>query len=501
MQKEEVLDLWQDIAKKMHLQVSLGQHVEGIEGSDGHFIVRTRQGVTTARKVILATGIRGTPMRLGVAGENSPHVAYRLVDAWQYTGKRVLVIGGGDSAIETAYALADANAEVTISYRQNKFARARATNLKIIEDKIAAGLVRPLMNTRAAAITDNSVLLESTEKPPRAPIKLPAEFVIVCAGGTPPANFLRNVGIQLEQFKGEAPRALAHLANPTRKSFILPAVLTAVGLMTLAGLAAVGWDYYWLPRAARFDSPLHAELRPAGAWGRGIGIVATGVMMLNFLLAARKRIGLLRGVGNIRDWLTFHVFVGVMAPLCTAFHAAFQYENHVAVGTAGACAVVVATGLVGRYIYGLVPGGPSGRPANLSELSDRIDALRRVLAGTPLSAGLRRMLDAPEVRELPAGILQLFHLPRAAIVMTANLLEARLQIRAHCRKHPDPAVREAAGDLRQLARLREQLIFYPALKRFMATWRAFHVTLSIFLVLLIIAHVSISFMVGFGWNL
>ncbi len=503
MVKEDVLALWQDVAEKGQIDVRLGHHVEGIEGTDGHFIVRTPRGVITARKVILATGIRGTPMRLGVPGENSPNVAYRLVDAWQYTGQRVLVVGGGDSAIECAYALADAGAQVAISYRQPRFARARQANIKIIEDRIAAGTVQPLMSTRVMAITPSSVVLESTDKSaaPRAPMKLHNDQVIICAGGTPPSSFLRNVGIQLEQFKGEAPRALSQLAGSMSASRILPAVLWAAGIMLLVGLAVLGWDYYVLPRDKRFASTLHQTLRPAGAWGRAIGIGATAVMMLNFLLAVRKRIGFMRGIGNIRDWLNFHVFVGVMAPLFTAFHAAFQYENTIAVGTASACAVVVATGLVGRYIYQLVPGGPSGRPANVSELMDRVDALRRVLASTPLSPWLRRLLDPPEVRELPAGIIQLVHLPIAAFTMTANLLESRLHIRKYCRKNPDPQVRDAADDLYTLARLREQLAFYPALKRFMATWRAFHVTLSVFLVLLIIVHVAVSMMVGYGWNL
>src|SRR5205814_6779190 len=139
--------------------------------------------------------------------------------------------------------------------------------------------------------------------------------------------------------------------------------------------ALKGWDYYLLPRVARLHSPLHATLRPAGSWGHGIGIVATAFMLLNFLYPVRKRTRALSGMGSIRSWLDFHMFVGFMSPLVIAFHAAFQSNNQLATGTAAALGVVVFTGIVGRFIYGLVPSA-AGKVLAMADLLGKWERLR-----------------------------------------------------------------------------------------------------------------------------
>src|SRR5207253_5135912 len=155
------------------------------------------------------------------------------------------------------------------------------------------------------------------------------------------------------------------------------------GALILTWLTLKGWSYYPLSHSAHLSSPLHQTLRPAGRWGHGVGIVATAFMMLNFLYLVRKRSRLLAGKGSIRGWLDFHMFVGFMSPLVIAFHSAFQSNNQLATGTAAALLIVVLTGIIGRFIYGLIPSA-GGKALQISDVLGRWERLR---------ARLQPMLD------------------------------------------------------------------------------------------------------------
>ena len=143
--------------------------------------------------------------------------------------------------------------------------------------------------------------------------------------------------------------------------------LAIVGAGVLFLLAAVGKGYYLLPQAKRYLASDHLLLRPAGLWGHGVGMLATGFMLLNFVYALRKRVRRFKRRGPIGPWLRFHVFVGLMSPAVILFHSAFQWGNHLATATYLSLVVVVMAGLIGRFIYGFhrIDGGDaaSGRRA------------------------------------------------------------------------------------------------------------------------------------------
>ena len=127
--KEELVTSFQDVIDKAGIKVHEKTKVTGIAGEQDAFVIQTDRGVVSARRVVLAIGRRGTPRRMGVPGEELGKVAYRLIDPRQYAGRRVLVVGGGDSALEAAIQLADeTDAEVGISYRRPEFGRCRPLN-------------------------------------------------------------------------------------------------------------------------------------------------------------------------------------------------------------------------------------------------------------------------------------------------------------------------------------------------------------------------------------
>ena len=165
-------------------------------GPGGSFTIHTQsekgaQSVA-AQTVILALGRTGTPRKLGVPGEQLGKVMYRLIEADHYTHKRILIVGGGDSAVEAAMGLANqVGTRVPLSYRQAAFSRLKDRNEKRIEECIKAKKLEVLFNSKPMEITETSVLME-VEGIVR---ELENDFVWVFAGGTPPNDFLKKIGV------------------------------------------------------------------------------------------------------------------------------------------------------------------------------------------------------------------------------------------------------------------------------------------------------------------
>ena len=197
--------------------------------------------------------------------------------------------------------------------------------------------------------------------------------------------------------------------------------LAVVGVAVLAALAWVGRDYYPLDRLARRESPLHASLKSAGPWGHGVGIAATLFMLSNFLYAARKRWKRLDGLGGIREWLDFHVFVGTMSPAIISFHAAFQAKNLLAMATAASLGVVFTTGIIGRFIYALVPAGTARRGESWRSCSPRQARLRGDEAALAVARLRLQIRFYPSLKRLLRG-WRTFHATLAVFLVLAMAL-------------------------------------------------------------------------------
>ena len=161
LSKEELLADMRELVSANKITLEEGQKVVGIQSEGPLLSVRTASNASVrCRAVVLAIGLRGTPRKLDVPGEDLAKVLYRLVEPEQYHGKRVLVVGGGDSAVEAAIQLAEeSTAKVTISYRQAGFARCKRRNQEKITRLIDEGRVNALFKTRVTAIEEGLVRL------------------------------------------------------------------------------------------------------------------------------------------------------------------------------------------------------------------------------------------------------------------------------------------------------------------------------------------------------
>ncbi len=190
--KEELLTIWEKVIQEQKIHLQTHQKLQTVVGDKGNFTITTNSSSCTAKSVILALGRRGTPRKLGVPGEPLSKVMYKLIDADTYNNNNVLIVGGGDSAIEAAYGLAlQPGNNVTISYRKENFFRLKAKNDSNIQKAIDDKLLHVVFNSNLSHIDETSITL-STEK---EELKIENDFVFIFAGGELPFKLLDTIGI------------------------------------------------------------------------------------------------------------------------------------------------------------------------------------------------------------------------------------------------------------------------------------------------------------------
>ena len=182
------------------MEVRIKEKVESVEKPNGFFKVRSSKDEYLAKNVLLAIGRTGTPRKLGVPGENSAKVAYRLLEPEQFVNKKVLVVGGGDSAVEAALALSEQRGTVVVlSYRKNVFGRIKEKNEQRIEQAMQDGQVHVLFESNVTEIEPEKVYLKHEEKR----VAIANDYVFVFAGGVLPTQFLKDMGISIVKKFGE----------------------------------------------------------------------------------------------------------------------------------------------------------------------------------------------------------------------------------------------------------------------------------------------------------
>ncbi|MBI1949542.1 MAG: NAD(P)-binding domain-containing protein [Deltaproteobacteria bacterium] len=662
LSKEDLMTEIFQVIDANKIAVEEGKKIVHVEGDAPRLTAVTAAGERIAcAAVVLAIGLRGSPRKLDCPGEETTKVTYRLVDPEQYHGRNVLVVGGGDSAVEAAIQLAEeSTAKVSISYRQGAFSRCKPRNRDKIKALIDQGRVKAYFSTKVTGIDAQHVRLAPSgddekkgkggdkpkaPEPPKGPprpgtavvdpsmlvgaeddrgtaktmmdIQLPEgaapggkqrftivnagaqaqaqggnpwrpgsavhgmpgggagasagaagqpaaqspgrsrtslwregivdviarggaraldaidggnrrarvgsalhkmgeipavqkegnetvlanDDVIVSIGGELPVQFLNSIKVTSRKYHGEEKaggggKTLTKAEVEKRTRTRLALILTALGVTINIALYVLGAEYYWLPLDERKNSVLHDLLRPSGLWGHGVGVAATLFMLANFIYALRKRWRPLKGKASIRTWLTFHMFVGIMSPLVIAFHAAFLVNNLLAVWTWVALAIVVATGIFGRFLFGLVPA-QAGKMLAVNDLREQVNDMEKVLQP--------HIQQTKNVKAVTALFDMATLQPRERTLMQAVMKENKTR---HTLVKQIDSARPLFNDdkqfnffkdsLEKIQRARLQISFYATLKRVFRSWLVFHVVTAIFMVVLIAAHVAVTAYYGFG---
>ncbi len=193
--KEELLKIWMNVIESQKIRIQINTKVDGIAQNQEGFLVSYGSSNYTARYVLLALGRRGSPRKLGVPGEDLPKVAYQLIEAEMYSQKNILIVGGGDSAVEAAVALARQKGNtITISYRRNEFVRLKEKNEKNITGMIQSKKIRVIFNSQLLEIHRENVIIKEEPMQPRT---ISNDNIFIFAGGEMPFELLKRAGVRL----------------------------------------------------------------------------------------------------------------------------------------------------------------------------------------------------------------------------------------------------------------------------------------------------------------
>ncbi len=362
--KEELVELWQGLRAEHDLPVRDGVMLESVYAQPDGFALHTNSGVIHARNVCLALGRRGTPRRLNVPGEDLPKVAYSLLDAQSYRSRRILVVGGGDSAVEAAMGLAEQPGNrVSLSYRKSDFFRIKSRNQRRLKGMVDAGALDVLFSSDVQAISAHAVELRVDDGAGgKRTLDLPNDEVFIMAGGVPPMPLLEQAGVSFDH----APPQSDSMRPP---SGLLPAL--AVATTIAISVATWSWlegDYYGLSTADRPLDERHGLLRASQGIGLAAGFAAVLAVLANLAYLLRRSASTRLRWGSLRRWMTSHVATGLMAFLFAALHAGFSPRNTVGGHAFWAMFVVVLTGALGRYLYSFLPRAANGRELEYEEI-------------------------------------------------------------------------------------------------------------------------------------
>jgi putative YpdA family bacillithiol system oxidoreductase len=201
IRKEELLGFWLRILRDHKLHINFNERMEAVTKTIKGYEIKTSKATYQAANVLLAIGRQGTPRKLGVVGEDLPKVVYRLIDPEQYSNQHVLVVGGGDSALEAALAIAEQpGTHVTLSYRSEAFGRVKARNRERLQEADAANELTVHLKSNIKEITPDKVRIELADK---KVIEIKNNAVIICAGGVLPTPFLKEIGVMVETHYGK----------------------------------------------------------------------------------------------------------------------------------------------------------------------------------------------------------------------------------------------------------------------------------------------------------
>lgn len=480
-EKEELVELWTRLAREHELPITTGVVVQAVERLDeGLLRVRAKDGAWTARNVLLALGRRGTPRRLGVPGEDLAKVAYSLLDAQGYEGRRILVVGGGDSAVEAALGLAETGNEVVLSYRQAAFSRLRPRNEARILEAIAKRELRMEWESELVSVSADHVVLRTQ----RGEARLENDEVFIFAGGTPPFELLKRSGVSFDHGEARQPQ--------TADDGGLVKALAVALLASLVVLAAAWWwrDYYFAPRQERPLHALHAWLRPSSGLGLALGIAALALIACNLLYLLRRAEKMPWPKASLQAWMSAHVATGVGAFLLAAMHGGFDTRQTVGGHAFWALAFLVVTGAIGRWFYSFVPRAANGRELALEEVHARLAALSTEWDQRSTFA---RKVDANVQALVAEGRWEGGFFAR---VLALRQGQARLRERlAELRKAGEaegvaPDQLEALLDLaRRAQRTALMAAHYEDLRAILGSWRWFHRWVALFMVLVVGVHV------------
>ncbi len=487
--KEQLMLIWERIVSEQELDLRAGEtFLSVVRQADGHFIVTTSSGEWHARYVCLALGRRGSPRKLGVPGEELSKVSYSLLDAESYLDRRILVVGGGDSAVEAALGLAEQQGNrVTLSYRKNAFSRLKARNEARLRDALAENLLEVVFESEVARIENDHVELTVGPADQRELRLLDNDEVFILAGGVPAFELLERNGVSFDPADRVATETIAERGS---------GLMLALGAAFAVSLLALIWvfffrGYYTLPSHERIESSQHAWLRPSAGIGLVFGVIAAALILTNLAYLIRRHPKSKLQWGSLRAWMTSHVATGILSLVFALAHSAFDPRHTVGGHALILLAVLLSTGAIGRYFYAYVPRAANGRELALEEINSSLAGLSGEWDQGQRGFGERARLEVQKLVE-ESRWQSSFFARLGALLRSQSALRAclsRLAADARAEGLPKRQIAEMLELARRAHRASLMAAHYEDLRALLASWRYVHRWVALLMVLLVAWHV------------
>jgi hypothetical protein len=283
---------------------------------------------------------------------------------------------------------------------------------------------------------------------------------------------------------------------------LLLRVLYAAGFLFVVAVAVTGLPYYMLPLAERPHSAMHTQLKPAGLWGHGLGIIGTFMLIVLLAYSVRKRLGARRGLGSLRRWLDVHIFLGVMGPLLITLHTAMKFSGIVSISFFSMMAVALS-GVFGRYVYMQIPRDSRGHALGLAaaqkrmeELGERLrsqyrlpdEAIRSFVQHTGVSDGAAR-----------SKIGSFFHSIGRDITLRGRMRRLRRRLKKAGTDLPAAVINEVIGLARESSVLQRRIAQLDSMNELFHYWHVFHKPFAIVMYIIMVVHVGVTVAFGYRW--
>jgi hypothetical protein len=276
----------------------------------------------------------------------------------------------------------------------------------------------------------------------------------------------------------------------------------AAGFLFVIAVAVTGLPYYMLPLTERPHSLMHTQLKPAGMWGHGLGIIGTLMLILLLTYSIRKRARAQFRLGSLRRWLDFHIFLGVMGPLLITLHTAMKFSGIVSISYFSMMAVALS-GIFGRYVYMQIPRDSRGHALDLAAAQNRVDELGAQLRsqyGLPDDA-IRSVVHHTGVSEGTARskIGSFFRSIGRDITLRGRMRRLRRRLKKAGTDLPAAVLDEVVGLARESSVLQRRIAQVDSMNELFHYWHVFHKPFAIVMYIIMVLHVGVAVAFGYRW--
>jgi|SRR5688572_5212093 len=284
------------------------------------------------------------------------------------------------------------------------------------------------------------------------------------------------------------------MTQTTHNIYIATMVLTV--LVITAYLALVGYSYYAIPLEERFYHAQHDWFKPSGAFGHGLGIVGTSMILFGVgIYIARKRYNFLSRLIRIKYLLEFHIFLCTLGPILVLFHTAFKFGGIVSVAFWSMVAVVLS-GVIGRFVYIQIPRTIEGRELTLNEVKGmKLKLSAAIRSNTNMDEGVKNRILAfalvqDESNENTSFIAQYLENRRAVGSISRSMKEKKVQ-----HKQRVSVIRL----LREEISLSYKIKRLQTMQRLFRYWHVAHLPFALIMLVILIIHIAVTLSFGYKW--